>query len=186
GEEVWPKRYAIWGRLIAEQERQTAFAIIDSSMARQFIPPAFPPLRSPTVAGLAEEMGVPAANLVATVEAYNASVRDGTYRRDVPDDCRTEGLEPPKSHWARRIDAPPFLAYPLRPGVTFTYHGVGVDRTGRVRTDGGTFENLFAAGEIMAGTILSRGYLAGLGMTIGSVFGRLAGTSAGKAVGLAA
>jgi tricarballylate dehydrogenase len=97
----------------------------------------------------------------------------------VLDGCGSAGLDPPKSHWALRIDEPPFFAYPLRPGITFTYLGVGVDGTARVMRDGiESFENVFAAGEIMAGNILLRGYLAGIGMTIGTVFGRLAGDQA--------
>ena len=180
GEEIWPKRYAIWGRLIAEQDGQQAYAIVDSNAIDLFIPPVFPPLQATTIAELAVLMAVPEDVLCGTVHAFNAGVVDGTFRRGELDDCRTEGVDPPKSHWARRIEAPPFYALPLRPGITFTYHGVSVDRDARVRTADGTFENLFAAGEIMAGTILSRGYLAGLGMTIGSVFGRIAGREAAR------
>ncbi len=73
-------------------------------------------------------------------------------------------------------------AYPLRPGITFTYMGVAVDAGARVRrTEGGTFDNVFAAGEIMSGNVLTRGYLAGFGMTIGSVWGRIAGEGAARA-----
>ncbi|WP_269474142.1 FAD-binding protein [Campylobacter cuniculorum] len=86
-----------------------------------------------------------------------------------------------KTHWALKIDTPPFYCYPLRPGVTFTYMGVKVDKTARVyKDDGSLFENLFAAGEIMAGNILTQGYVAGFGMSIGTVFGRLAGENAVK------
>lgn len=180
GEDSWPKRYAIWGRLIAEQDGQQAFAIVDSDAIDHFIPPVFPPLQAATIAELGEIMGVPVGALCGTVQAFNAGVVDGTFRRGALDDCRTQGLLPPKSHWARRLEKPPFYAFPLRPGITFTYHGVSVDQNARVRTESGTFENLFAAGEIMAGTILSRGYLAGLGMTIGSVFGRIAGREAAR------
>src|SRR4029079_15316441 len=94
------------------------------------------------------------------------------------DDCRTEGLRPDKTHWALRIDTPPFWAYPLRPGITFTYLGVTVDRRARVVMKGGTAQNIFAAGEIMAGNILGKGYVAGFGMTIGTVFGDIAGAEA--------
>ena len=97
------------------------------------------------------------------------------------DDCRTEGLTPPKTHWAQRLDAPPYYAYPLRPGITFTYLGVKVNAQARVlMKDGKPSGNLFATGEIMAGNILGKGYLAGFGMTIGTVFGRIAGAEAAK------
>ena len=93
----------------------------------------------------------------------------------------TSGLMPPKSNWAQRIDSAPYYAYPLRPGVTFTYLGVEVDADARVSTsEGGGFENVFAAGECMAGNILTRGYLAGLGLTIGATFGRIAGVGAAQ------
>jgi tricarballylate dehydrogenase len=106
-------------------------------------------------------------------------VRPGKFDPAALDDCRTVGLDPPKSHWAVAIDGPPFRGYSLRPGITFTYLGVGVDDRARIlMADGEPSANLFAAGEIMAGNILGQGYLAGLGMTIGTVFGRLAGCQA--------
>jgi tricarballylate dehydrogenase len=79
------------------------------------------------------------------------------------------------------ISEAPFFAYPLRPGITFTYYGLAVDEHGRVLDDADKpMPGVFAAGEAMAGNILGRGYLAGFGMTIGSVFGRLAGREAVK------
>jgi tricarballylate dehydrogenase len=86
---------------------------------------------------------------------------------------------PDKTHWAQRLDTPPFWGYPLRPGITFTYLGLTVDEQARVvMADGRPAANIYAAGEIMAGNVLRRGYLAGIGMTIGTVFGRLAGAGA--------
>jgi len=117
--------------------------------------------------------------LEETVAVYNRSVQPGTFDLSVMDDCVTEGLDIPKSHWARRIDAPPFYGYPLRPGITFTYLGVSVnDRAQVIMQDGQLVPNVFAAGEIMAGNILGKGYLAGFGMTIGTVWGRIAGKEA--------
>jgi tricarballylate dehydrogenase len=90
-------------------------------------------------------------------------------------------LNPDKTNWARKLDTPPFLAYPLRPGITFTYLGVRVDEHAAVlMNDGRRAANIFAAGEIMAGNILGKGYLAGFGMTIGTVFGRIAGREAAR------
>jgi tricarballylate dehydrogenase len=121
------------------------------------------------------------AALERTVSEFNASVRPGTFDHSVLDDCRTAGLTPPKSHWARALDRPPFLAYPLRPGITFTYLGVAVNGRARVLMENDEpAENVFAAGEIMAGNVLGKGYLAGLGMTIGTVFGRIAGEEAAR------
>ncbi len=181
GEDVWPKRYAIWGRLVAQRPGQIAFSIIDSKAEALFMPSVFPAIRADTIGGLAEKLGLDPAALEATVRAYNAAVRPGRFDAMRLDECRTEGLDPPKTHWARTIDEPPFIGYPLRPGITFTYLGVRVDGQARVRMqDGRTTENLFAAGEIMAGNILGRGYLAGFGMTIGTVFGRIAGREAAR------
>jgi tricarballylate dehydrogenase len=180
GEDLWPKRYAIWGKLIAEQPQQSAFAIFDASAEGRFIPSAFRPFCAPSLEELAKMLGIDAVALVRTVRAYNeAAPRAPQVDLGILDGNTTSGLVPPKSNWARRIESPPFYGYALRPGVTFTYLGVGVDATARVlATDGSAFENLFAAGECMAGNILSRGYLAGFGLTIGTVFGRIAGVGA--------
>jgi tricarballylate dehydrogenase len=111
-------------------------------------------------------------------------VNGGRFNPGTLDDCRTEGLEPQKSHWARPIQAPPFYGYPLRAGITFTYLGVTVDERAQViMGNERPAKNIFAAGEMMAGNILGKGYLAGFGLTIGSVFGRIAGREAARRAG---
>ncbi|WP_347403218.1 FAD-dependent tricarballylate dehydrogenase TcuA [Limobrevibacterium gyesilva] len=181
GEDVWPKRYAIWGRLIAQQPSQIAYSVCDAKAFSLFMPSVFPAIRADTLGELAQRLGLDAAVLQDTVAQYNAAVQPGTFNDRSLDDCRTDGLTPPKTHWARRIDEPPFYGYPLRPGITFTYLGVKVNEQARVlMQDGRPSANLFASGEIMAGNILGRGYLAGFGMTIGTVFGRIAGQEAAK------
>jgi tricarballylate dehydrogenase len=182
GEDVWPKRYAIWGRLIAQQPGQVAFAINDSQAQLNYLPPVFPPYRADTIAELAAIIGLDAAKLEKVVADYNAAVQPGTFRAQSLDDCRTEGLTPPKSHWARRIDTPPYYCHPLKPGITFTFLSVKVNDRARVMmADGKPSANMFASGEIMSGNILGQGYLAGFGMTIGTVFGRIAGEEAARA-----
>jgi tricarballylate dehydrogenase len=175
GEDYWPKRYAIWGRLVAQQPDQIAYSIVDSKVIGRFMPSVFPPIVSDSIRELTSTLGVPSGTLAATIDRFNAAVRPGTFDHQTLDDCRTEGLVPNKTHWAQRLDTPPFHAYPLRPGITFTYLGVKVDEHARVVMKGGLAENIFAAGEIMAGNILGRGYVAGVGMTIGTVFGEIAG-----------
>ena len=183
GEDLWPKRYAIWGRLVAEQPDQIAYSIFDAKVMGRFMPSVFPVVEAPTLAGLAAALGLPPEKLAATVAAFNQAVQPGTFDHTALDDCRTLGLALEKTHWAQRIDTPPFYAYPLRPGITFTYLGVKVDERARVlMTNGEPLENVCAAGEIMAGNILRKGYLAGLGMTIGTVFGRIAGEEAARHV----
>ena len=184
GEDFWPKRYAIWGKLIADQPEQIAYSIIDAKALPHFMPSVFPPVKAHSIDELAIALDLDPARLSAAVNEFNKAVRSGTFDPGNLDDCRTEGIEPPKSHWARRIDTPPFYGYPLRPGITFTYLGVTVnERAQVVMQDGRPATNIFAAGEIMAGNILGRGYLAGFGLTIGSVFGRIAGREAARHVG---
>ncbi|WP_200478693.1 FAD-dependent tricarballylate dehydrogenase TcuA [Azospirillum brasilense] len=179
GEDFWPKRYAIWGRLVAQQPEQIAYSIIDSKAVDLFMPSVFPPVKAGSIAELAAKLTLDPVALERTVNAYNAAVRPGAFDTKTLDNCRTDGLTPPKTHWARPIDTAPFYAYPLRPGITFTYLGVKIDERARVlMQDGKPTKNLFAAGEIMAGNILGRGYLAGFGMAIGTVFGRIAGKGA--------
>jgi tricarballylate dehydrogenase len=179
GEDFWPKRYAIWGRLVAGQSGQIAYSIIDAKSMGRFMPPVFAPLRAQTIRELAPLLSLDPARLQTTVDRFNAAVRTGTFDHTVLDDCATQGLSPPKTHWARKLDTPPFFAYPLRPGITFTYLGVVVDERARViMDDGRPADNIFAAGEIMAGNVLGKGYLAGIGMSIGTTFGRIAGEGA--------
>ena len=179
GEDFWPKRYAIWGGLIARQPDQVAYSIIDTDVIDKFMPSVFHPVEAPTVAALAEQLGVDPVATVAAVDEYNRSIVPGSFDPGALDDCHTEGLSPPKSHWAVPIKKPPFYGYPLRPGITFTYMGVTVDDHARViMHDGRPSPNMTAAGELMAGNILGKGYLAGFGLTIGAVFGRIAGKEA--------
>jgi tricarballylate dehydrogenase len=179
GEDVWPKRYAIWGRLVAGQPDQIAYIIFDASSLTMFMPSLFPPIEAQSIGELAGKLGLDPATLEETVTKFNAAVQPGTFDHTILDDCRTEGITPTKTHWARRIEKPPLYAYPVRPGITFTYLGTRVNKDARMlMKDCRPSANMFAAGEIMAGNVLGRGYAAGIGMTIGSVFGRIAGREA--------
>ena len=112
GEDFWPKRYAIWGRLVAQQPDQIGYCIIDSKAMGKFMPSVFPPCKAQTIGELAK--------------AGEAAGRSGRRQRSRPtttrfspapstmtilDDCKTFGLRPAKTHWALRIDQPPFYAY---------------------------------------------------------------------------
>jgi tricarballylate dehydrogenase len=183
GEDYWPKRYAIWRRLVAAQPGQIGYSIIDAKSMGKFMPPVFPPVKARTLGELAQALTLDPAALERTVADFNAAVRPGTFDHTVLDDCATEGLDPPKTHWARALDTPPFYGYPLRPGLTFTYLGVKVDERARMHlADGRACDNVFAAGEIMAGNVLGKGYIAGIGMSIGTTFGRIAGEEAARRV----
>ena len=166
---------------MAQQPGQIAYAIIDTKSIELFMPSVFPPIEADSISALAAKLELDSADLEATVQAFNSTVRPGAFNPDDLDDCTTDGLTPPKSHWARPLDTAPFYGYPLRPGITFTYLGVTVnERAQVVMQDDRPAPNIFAAGEIMAGNILGQGYMAGFGMTIGTVFGRIAGKEAAR------
>lgn len=182
GEEVWPKRYAIWGRLVANQPDQVAYCIIDSKSIDLFMPTVFPPVVAGSIRELASAFGLDADKLEKTVSEFNAATNpNGNFNPNELDGLATQGIEPQKTNWARPIDTPPYYGYPLRPGITFTYLSLKLDKQARVlKQDGTPFKNIFAAGELTSGNVLGQGYMGGFGMTIGTVFGRIAGKEAVK------
>ncbi len=182
GEDVWPKRYAIWGRLIAQQPDQIAYSICDSKAFPLFMPSVYPAIKADTIGELAVKMKLDPAKIRQTIDGFNKAVKPGQSFDNLKlDGSATDGLTPNKTNWARPVDKPPYYGYPLRPGITFTYLGVRVNEKAQVMMENGQpAGNLYASGEIMAGNILGRGYLAGFGMTIGTVFGRIAGAEAAR------
>src|SRR5215468_4199014 len=102
GEDIWPKRYAIWGRLVAGQPDQIAYIVFDASVVTSFMPTLFPPIAGATVSELAGKLTLDPAALEKTVADFNAAVRPGTFDHTILDDCRTEGITPAKTHWARK------------------------------------------------------------------------------------
>ncbi len=181
GEDFWPKRYAIWGRLVAQQPGQIGYCIIDHKAVGRFMPPVFPGTRADSLPELAARLGLDEAAFMKTLGDFNAACRPGAFDHTLLDDCATAGLAPPKTHWARPIDTPPFYGYALRPGITFTYLGLKTDERAAVHFAGRPSANLFVAGEMMAGNVLGQGYTAGVGMSIGTAFGRIAGARAAQA-----
>ena len=146
-----PTRYAVWGKLVGACVGQSATLILDADGIGRVEPAVFPPLRAQSVPELAEMLGM-------SPELLDASIKD-----------------------AQRLTAPPLFAFPMRPGITFTCYGVKVDALARlVLSDGQVCPNLFAAGMIMVPNILGTGYLAGAGLTIGAVFGAIAGEEAAR------
>ena len=180
GEDFWPKRYAIWGRLVAQQPGQIGYSIIDAKAIGRFMPPVFPGVLADSLPGLARKLQLDEDTFMRTLNTYNAACVQGNFDHTVLDDCHTEGIAPPKTHWARPLDTPPFYGYAVRPGVTFTYLGFLTDDTAAARFGGVPSDNLFVAGELMAGNVLGQGYTAGVGMSIGTAFGRIAGTNAAR------
>jgi tricarballylate dehydrogenase len=179
GEDARKTHFARWGARIADCPDQIAYLILDTAGSSRALPTALPPIRADTIAALATALGLDPVALQTTVQDFNAAITAGD---GVPLTERgTQGLTPPKSHGAVALAVPPFAAYPLRPGVTFTHFGVAVDDHLRVvKNDGRPASNVFAAGMIMAANVLGDGYLAGLGVVLSTVFGRLAGEEAAR------
>ena len=125
--------------------------------------------------------GVAAESLVAELKRFNAAVDVATpFDPTIKDGRGTIGLETPKSNWANRLDTPPFDAYGVTCGITFTFGGLAVDRDAQVLAeDGAPIPGLFAAGELVGGLFYFN-YPGGTGLTSGAVFGRTAGTNAAR------
>lgn len=181
GEDFWPKRYALWGRLVALQPGQIAYSIIDVKSVGRFMPAVFENIKADTLPELARKLDLDPEVFMQTINEFNAACQPGTFDHTIQDDCHTKGLTPEKTHWALPIEKGPFYGYPVRPGVTFTYFGLTTDEKASVFFDGKASPNMFAAGEINAGNVLGKGYTAGVGMSIGTAFGRIAGTQAALA-----
>jgi tricarballylate dehydrogenase len=181
GEDFWPKRYALWGRLVALQPGQIAYSIIDVKSVGRFMPAVFENIKADTLPELARKLELDPEIFMKTINEFNAACQPGTFDHTIQDDCHTKGLTPEKTHWALPIEKGPFYGYPVRPGVTFTYFGLTTDEKASVFFDGKVSPNMFAAGEINAGNVLGKGYTAGVGMSIGTAFGRIAGTQAALA-----
>lgn len=136
------------------------------------------PLQADTLEALADKLPLDRAACRRTLEAYNAAVTGGRFDPTARDGLATRGLPLPKSNWAQRLDAPPFLAYPVTGGITFTFGGVRVnDRAQVLSTSWTPIPGLYACGE-MVGGLFHGNYPGGTGLMSGAVFGRLSGAQA--------
>jgi tricarballylate dehydrogenase len=173
--------YTVMGPEILRQPGGIAYQIFDQQTVQRLEPrygSGSPPAIAETIEVLAEKLSLNQEALVRTVRAYNDAVQDGTFNPAIKDGKRTQGIEPAKTNWALRLDKPPFVAYGVCCGITFTYGGVMVNNAGEVlHSNGGPIPGLYAAGEITAG-IFYHNYPSGSGLMLGAVFGRIAGTSA--------
>ena len=179
--------YAKYGRLVLEQPGQFAWQVFDRKAAGllrdEYRIRQITKVGADSLEALAAKLdGVDPAAFLDTVKAYNAAVRDDApFDPNVKDGRATAGLVPPKSNWATTIDEPPFEAYAVTCGVTFTFGGLKIDNEARVLdTEEIAIDGLFAAGELVGGLFYGN-YPGGTGLTSGAVFGRLAGASAARA-----
>ena len=178
--------YAKYGREILTQPHRSAFQIFDATVEHllrdEYRIAQATKASAETIGGLADKLGIDRAGLERTVAAFNAAVQPGEFEPTRLDGKRTEGVAPPKSNWALPLDAPPFTGYAVTCGITFTFGGLRIDREERVLDgEGRSIAGLFAAGELVGGLFWGN-YAGGSGLMAGSVFGRIAGTGAARAV----
>ena len=182
--------YAAYGRAMLEQPGQFAWQVFDAKATHllrdEYRIREITKVTADSLEALAEKLeDVDPGGFLRTVTAYNAAVRtDVAFDPTVKDGRGTEGLEVPKSNWAQTLDTPPFEAYAVTCGITFTFGGLKVDTRGRVLDTGEQpIPGLYGAGELVGGLFYFN-YPGGTGLTSGAVFGRIAGGSAGaQAVG---
>ncbi len=184
--------YAKYGRVVLEQPGQFAWQVFDAKVAHllrdEYRIKQVTKVTANTLEELAGKLDdVDPAGFLKMIEAYNAAVRtDVPFDPNVKDGRGTQGITPPKTNWANTIDEPPFEAYAVTCGLTFTFGGLRITDEGQVvDTDGHAIPGLYAAGELVGG-IFYFNYPGGTGLISGSVFGRLAGTSAAGALGQSA
>jgi len=178
--------YAKYGRVILMQPGQFAWQVFDKKIIPMLLDEyrikQVTKVRADTLEELTKKLDdVNADRALETIKAYNKAVRtDVKFNPNVKDGRRTEGLAINKSNWANPVDEPPFEAYAVTCGITFTFGGLKIDTSGRViDTDGQTIPGLHAAGELVGGLFYFN-YPGGTGLMAGSVFGRIAGTTAGQ------
>jgi tricarballylate dehydrogenase len=182
--------YAKYGRVILSQPGQFAWQIFDAKVKGQLRDEyrirQVTKVTANTLEELVGKLDVDAKNALEEIKRYNAAVRqDIPYNPNVKDGRRTQGLAVPKSNWANTIDTPPFEAYAVTCGITFTFGGLKINNHAQViNSDGEAIKGLYAAGELVGG-IFWFNYPGGSGLTNGSVFGRIAGENAGKSASAA-
>ncbi len=173
--------YATMGRKVLAQRDATAFQIFDQRtvhlLEQRYA--SSEPLTADTLEELATKMGVPNASLQSTIDQYNAATQSTIqFNAFAKDGLGTSGVVPPKSNWALPIDTPPFLAYRVTCGITFTYGGLRIDTEARVQDVGDRpINGLYATGEITGGFFYDN-YPGGSGLMRGAVYGRIAGRQA--------
>ena len=173
--------YAKYGGLILKQPRSLVYQIFDSKVL-QMLEPRYStsePFRSDTFEGLVSQLKVDHRQALDTLNAYNAAAgRGGPFNPAVLDGMHTDGIDPPKTNWAQKLDTPPYVAYPVTGGITFTFGGLKVTRDAQVvASDWKPMQGLYTCGE-MVGGLFHYNYPLGTGLMSGAVFGRIAGRSA--------
>jgi tricarballylate dehydrogenase len=187
GADIRALTYARMGRAILAQPGQVAWQVFDSKAAHllhdEYRAAPSSCCSGDTLPELASRLdGIDRQAFLATVENFNRAIRrDILFDPGKKDGRGTDGLAVPKSNWAAALDEPPFQAYPVTCGITFTFGGVRIDKSGRViDVDGAAIPGLYAAGE-MVGGLFYFNYPGGSGLMSAAVFGRIAGRAAAQA-----
>jgi tricarballylate dehydrogenase len=178
--------YAKYGRVILSQPGQFAWQIFDAKVKAQ--------LRDEyRIKQVTKRTGNTLEELVAKLEdtdqktaleeirQYNAAVQTQIpFNPNTKDGRCTKNLKINKSNWANTLDTPPFEAYAVTCGITFSFGGLKINTSAQVMSsDGAPIPGLFAAGELVGG-IFWFNYPGGTGLTNGAVFGRIAGRNAAR------
>ncbi len=177
--------YVKYGRAVIEQPRRTAFQIFDQKvlhlLREEYRIREVTRAEDMTFEGLARKLEIDVAGFVDTMTRYNAAVQDGPFNPAIKDGKCTRGITPPKTNWAQRLDAPPYVGYAVTTGVTFTFGGLRINGDGQViDCEQRPIPGLFAAGELVGG-LFYHNYPGGAGLMAGAVFGRIAGRAAARA-----
>jgi len=178
--------YAKYGHEILHQPGQFAWQVFDSQVTHllrdEYRIREVTRVRADTLEELAQKLDdVNPEGFLRMIHEYNDAVRtDIPFNPTIKDGRRTEGLRLPKSNWANRIDTPPFEAYQVTCGLTFTFGGLKIDEHGQVLdAEEVPMPGLYAAGELVGGLFYFN-YPGGTGLMSGAVFGRIAGGTAGR------
>ena len=182
--------YAKYGRMILAQPQQFAWQIFDQKVTHllrdEYRIKQVTRVTAQSLPELAAKLdGVDAQELLKTIKEYNSAItQDVAFNPNVKDGRRTVGLEIDKTNWANTLDEPPYEAYAVTCGVTFTFGGLKINPQAEViDTEGASIAGLYACGELVGGVFYFN-YPGGSGLTNGSVFGRIAGAAAaGHATG---
>jgi tricarballylate dehydrogenase len=179
--------YAKYGAEIMRQPGALAFHLFDATTAPYIgqidystATPGASRFEAETVEELADAAGIEPHALVRSIAEFNAAVIDVPFDPTVKDGRGALGIVPPKTNWAQRFETPPFLAYKVTCGITFTFGGLRIDRDAHVvDVARRPIRGLYAAGEIVGG-LFHHNYPGGSGLTSGTVFGRRAGATAAR------
>jgi tricarballylate dehydrogenase len=176
--------YVKYGREIIQQPRRAAFQIFDQQvlhlLREEYRIREVTKAEAMTLPDLASKLEIDVDGFVRTMTAYNAAVQPGTYNPAVKDGKGTQGIRPPKSNWALRIDTPPFVGYAVTTGITFTFGGLRITPSAEVLDlEQRRIPGLYAAGELVGGLFYNN-YPGGAGLMAGAVLGRIAGRAAAE------